>query len=188
LALRYAAVNIVKALAASVAALAGVAGVIVAIYALGTANDSNAIAHRAEASANAAVEAATPSEAKFTSPTDLQTQECTHVVGRKGLHVEGSATKRHEESLWLLIRGETNPVFYVATDQEISVNTEHIWGQDTGDIGSSNDARAKFTLMVVAADYNGANQLQHARQTGDGSIPILPPTVKPIATACVVRK
>jgi hypothetical protein len=181
--------------AAVVAALAGVAGVIVAVYALMAAHDSNPIAQsaddrakRAEESARIAEEAAKPSEVKFSSPVDLQTQECTHAVGRRGLRVEGAATMRHGETLWLLVRGEGNPVFYVASDKEIQVNSQHLWGEDTGDIGAEGDARAKFTLFAVGSEYNGANQLQRAHQTGDGSISALPPTVKPLATACLVRK
>jgi hypothetical protein len=178
-----------------IGALVGVAGLIVALFALMAAHDSNTFAQRAddrarhaEESAQKAQEDAKPSVAKFTSPTDLQTQECTHLVDQSGLRVEGTATTRHGESLWLLVRGEGNPVFYVASDKGITVNAQHVWGEDTGDIGAAEDARTKFTLFLVAADYNGANQLQHAHQTGDSSIPVLPPTVTPLATACMVRK
>jgi hypothetical protein len=79
------------------------------------------------------------SNARISDPQDLG-ENCTFRVERAGLRVGGTATLYHNESLWLLVRPQHKPLFYVTTPDPIPLTShESSLPQDFAQIRVASD-------------------------------------------------
>ncbi|MFD2078424.1 hypothetical protein SAMN05421678_11432 [Actinopolymorpha cephalotaxi] len=137
---------------------------------------------------HAAVEAVRPSVGAFTArPRDPLTG-CVYRAPYEGISVAGTAHMERHESLFLLVRGDES-VFWIA-GTPIDIDSDGRWTQATGTLGQSadKDSNGKYHLLLVAADYNGASQLETAyEKPGVGYVKTLSPSIHVMDEACVLR-
>jgi hypothetical protein len=149
-----------------------------------TRRNTNAVVRKAAAAAS---EAAALSTAAFTDPPQLgKPRECK-LAPRAGLPVSGTATMRHGQELWLLVRPPQEPTFYITSGAPLPVSASGNWSGDTQTLGAADDHGATFQLILAASSINASTILQRGYQT-DGQVHTLPGGVDIIQTACVQRE